>query len=310
MLQTLFRPWVVGLEHVPDEGAAILASNHLSFSDSLFLPLVLSRRLTFVAKAEYFNSPGLKGAATAKFFTTVGQVPVDRSGGNASSGALEAGLRILKRGDLFGIYPEGTRSPDGRLHRGKTGVARLALAAGVPVIPVAMIDTDRVQPIGRKLPNIHRVGVVFGKPLDFSRYEGMESDPLVLRAITDEIMYELMQLSGQEYVDEYAATVKQRAAALLRTAATEVENITAEVQERARDFGELTRTRTAELAARLRETRHNDATDDGPSPSQEESSSQRQPSDKSLSDEKLSTDKPVSSTALNTDPTDTSVQTE
>jgi 1-acyl-sn-glycerol-3-phosphate acyltransferase len=213
LLRVFFRPWVTGLENVPAKGGAILASNHLSFSDSFFLPLVLPRRVTFLAKADYFTGRGIKGRLTAGFFRGLGQVPVDRGGGKASDAALNTGLRILGQGELMGIYPEGTRSPDGRLYRGKTGVARMALEAGVPVLPVAMIDTHKVQPIGSKMPKIGRVGVVIGKPLDFSRYDGMADDRFVQRSVTDEIMYELMRLSGQEYADVYAATMKERMAA-------------------------------------------------------------------------------------------------
>lgn len=216
ILFTVFRPWVKGVEHVPATGGAILASNHLSFSDSIFLPLVLERRLTFLAKADYFTGHGLKGRAKRAFFNLSGQLPIDRSGGSASDAALTTGLKVLRRGQLLGIYPEGTRSLDGRLYRGKTGVARMALEGRVPVIPVAMIGTDKVQPIGRKIPHLGRVGIVIGQPLDFSRYEGMEGDRFVLRSITDEIMYALMELSGQEYVDVYASTMKERLAAAKR----------------------------------------------------------------------------------------------
>ncbi len=216
ILRALFRPWVRGIENVPDSGPAILVSNHLSFSDSFFLPLVVPRRITFLAKADYFTGRGIKGRLTAGFFRGVGQVPVDRSGGEASEAALRAGLKVLSGGNLLGIYPEGTRSPDGRLYRGKTGVARMALEGKVPVLPVVMVGTDKVQPIGRKVPSIKRVGVIVGAPLDFSRYEGMESDRLVLRSITDEIMYELMRLSGQQYVDVYAATMKEQLAEAVR----------------------------------------------------------------------------------------------
>jgi 1-acyl-sn-glycerol-3-phosphate acyltransferase len=208
VLRTLFRPWVEGAEHIPADGAAIFASNHLSFSDSIFLPLVVPRKITFLAKADYFTGKGVKGRLTAGFFSGVGQVPIDRSGGAASEAALRTAKRILSEGNLLGLYPEGTRSPDGRLYRGKTGIARMALEAGVPVIPVAMINTDVVQPTGKKIPNLGRVGVRIGKPLDFSRYAGMEGDRFVLRSITDEIMYELMLLSGQEYVDQYATKAK------------------------------------------------------------------------------------------------------
>ncbi|MGF1647039.1 MAG: lysophospholipid acyltransferase family protein [Kineosporiaceae bacterium] len=213
VLRSLFRPWVRGAEHVPVTGGAILASNHLSFSDSIFLPLVLRRRVTFLAKNEYFTGPGIKGRLQRMFFTSVGQVPIDRSGAEASAPALASGLRLLQRGQVLGLYPEGTRSPDGRLYRGKTGVARLALESRVPVLPVAMIGTDKVQPIGSRLPSIRRVGIIIGRPLDFSRYDGLADDRFVQRSVTDEIMYELMRLSGQEYVDEYATVVKDRLAA-------------------------------------------------------------------------------------------------
>jgi 1-acyl-sn-glycerol-3-phosphate acyltransferase len=213
LLRLVYRPWVEGLEHIPAEGAAIVASNHLSFSDSLFMPLVAPRRVTFLAKSDYFTGSGVKGWLTRVFFRGVGQVPVDRSGGKASEAALRAGLKVLRRGDLLGIYPEGTRSPDGRLYRGKTGVARMALEAKVPVIPVAMIDTDKMQPPGRLIPKVMRHGMRFGKPMDFSRYDGMEEDRYVLRSVTDEIVYALMELSGQEYVDIYAQRAKAEIAA-------------------------------------------------------------------------------------------------
>jgi 1-acyl-sn-glycerol-3-phosphate acyltransferase len=211
-LKLVFRPHVEGAEHVPASGAAILASNHLSYSDWLFMPLTLPRRVTFVAKAEYFTTPGIKGWFQKKFFSGAGQVPIDRSGASAAEGALASARTILEEGDLFGIYPEGTRSHDGRLYRGKTGVARLALETRVPVIPIAVLGTDVVAPPGRKFGTFTRPGVRFGKPLDFSRYEGMENDRYILRAITDEIMYEIMQLSGQEYVDLYASKAKEATA--------------------------------------------------------------------------------------------------
>jgi 1-acyl-sn-glycerol-3-phosphate acyltransferase len=206
----MFRPWVRGSEKIPSDGAAILASNHLSFSDSIFLPLMLRRPVVFLAKSEYFTGKGLKGTLTRWFFIGTGQLPIDRSGGKASEAALNTGLRVLSQNQLLGIYPEGTRSPDGRLFRGRTGIARMVLEAKVPVFPVAMIDTEKVQPIGRRLPRIRRIGVVVGEPLDFSRFAGMEGDRLVLRAVTDEISYELMKLSGQEYIDVYATTLKNQ----------------------------------------------------------------------------------------------------
>jgi len=223
VLKVLFRPWVEGEENIPETGPAIFASNHLSFSDSVFLPLVVPRKMTFLAKADYFNSPGLKGRLTAAFFKGIGQLPVDRSGGRASEAALKQGLAVLGRGDLLGIYPEGTRSPDGRLYRGRTGVARMALEAKVPVIPVAMIGTDEAQPTGKLLPKIMRIGIRVGTPLDFSRYEGMEDDRFVLRSITDEIMYALMELSGQEYVDMYATSMKDRIVRAARNKARELQ---------------------------------------------------------------------------------------
>jgi len=210
LLKVLFRPWVRGAEKIPADGAAILASNHLSFSDSIFLPLMLRRPVVFLAKSEYFTGKGIKGTLSRWFFKGTGQLPIDRSGGKASEAALNTGLRVLSQGQLLGIYPEGTRSPDGRLFRGRTGIARMVLEAKVPVFPVAMIDTEKVQPIGRKLPRIRRIGVVVGEPLDFSRFSGMEGDRLVLRAVTDEIIYELMKLSGQEYIDVYASTLKEK----------------------------------------------------------------------------------------------------
>ncbi len=213
-LKLAFRPWVEGIENVPAEGPAILASNHLSFSDSFFLPAVLDRKVTFIAKAEYFTSPGVKGRLTAAFFKGVGQLPVDRSGGRgAGEAAIKSGIEVLERGELFGIYPEGTRSPDGRLYRGKPGgLARVALATGAPVIPVAMIDTEKVQPPGKIVPKMIRPGIRIGKPLDFTRYQGMEGDRFILRSVTDEVMYEIMKLSGQEYVDIYATAAKRQIA--------------------------------------------------------------------------------------------------
>ncbi|MDI2126128.1 lysophospholipid acyltransferase family protein [Yinghuangia seranimata] len=212
LLRLFFRPTVEGKEHVPDRGPAILASNHLSFSDSFFLPAMLPRRVTFLAKMDYFTGRGVKGRLTAAFFKGVGQLPVDRTGGSASEAALNAGLKVLKHDQLLGIYPEGTRSPDGRLYRGKTGIARMALESGAPVIPVVMIDTEKIQPPGKVIPKVMRVGIKIGEPLDFSRYEGMEDDRFILRSITDEIMYALMELSGQEYVDVYAADAKKAVA--------------------------------------------------------------------------------------------------
>lgn len=211
-LRLLARPTIEGAENVPPEGGAILASNHLAVADSFFLPLLLPRRVAFLAKREYFTAPGLIGRLKKMFFTGMGQVPVDRSGGSAAVAVMATSIRLLQEGNLLGIYPEGTRSPDGKLYKGKTGVARMALDAGVPVVPVAMIGTDRVNPIGSKIWRPRRVHIKIGEPLDFSRYAGMSGDRFIERSMTDELMYELMVLSGQTYVDMYAASVKERAA--------------------------------------------------------------------------------------------------
>lgn len=215
LLRIFFRPWIEGEENIPAEGAAIIASNHLSFSDSFFFPALIKRRVTFIAKAEYFTTPGIKGRLTAAFFKGVGQLPVDRSGvRGAGEAAIRSAIAVLDQGELFGVYPEGTRSPDGKLYRGKVGgLARVALATGAPVIPVAMIDTEKVQPPGQVIPNFGiRPGIRIGRPLDFSRYHGMENDRFILRSVTDEVMYEIMRLSGQEYVDIYATAAKRQIA--------------------------------------------------------------------------------------------------
>ncbi|MCX4694630.1 1-acyl-sn-glycerol-3-phosphate acyltransferase [Streptomyces sp. NBC_01408] len=208
LLRLLFRPRIEGLENIPTEGAAIIAGNHLSFSDHFLMPAILKRRITFLAKAEYFTGPGVKGRLTAAFFRSAGQIPVDRSGKDAGQAALREGLGVLAKEELLGIYPEGTRSHDGRLYKGKVGVAAMALGAGVPVVPCAMVGTFEIQPPGQKIPKIRRVTIRFGEPMDFSRYAGLEGERAVLRAVTDEIMYAILGLSGQEYVDRYAAEVK------------------------------------------------------------------------------------------------------
>ena len=209
LLTFLGRPKVEGLEHVPLSGPVILASNHLAVADSFFLPLVVRRRITFLAKSEYFAGTGLKGRFLAWFYTVAGQVPIDRADADAAQAALHTAERILGQGKLLGMYPEGTRSPDGRLYKGKTGLARLALQTGVPVIPVAMIGTDVVNPPGSRMWRFGRVTVRFGEPMDFSRFDGLAGNRFIERAVIDEVMYELMKLSGQEYVDIYAATIKQ-----------------------------------------------------------------------------------------------------
>ena len=207
---SVFRPWVRGRENVPESGPVIFASNHLSFIDSVFLPLVVDRPIRFLAKSEYFTGRGAKGWLIKRFFLAIGQLPIDRSGGQASQASLHGGLEHLAEGGQLGIYPEGTRSPDGRLYRGRTGVARMILDSGAIVVPVAMVDTEKAMPTGTLIPKVRRIGVVFGEPLDFSRFEGLESDRFVLRSITDEIMYELARIGGQEYTDVYATSVKKR----------------------------------------------------------------------------------------------------
>jgi 1-acyl-sn-glycerol-3-phosphate acyltransferase len=199
LLRYFYSVRVEGLEHVPAKGGAVLASNHLSFCDSIFLPLVLHRRVTFAAKAEYFDD-----RRTAWFFRAMGQIPIERSGGAASQRAMDQAREVLASGGLFGIYPEGTRSLDGRLHKGHTGVARQALACRVPVIAVAMVGTADIQPVGRRPRLFMPVTIRFSRPLTFERFYDRPSDPLALRQITDEVMFELRELSGQEYVDRYA----------------------------------------------------------------------------------------------------------
>ncbi|GGL06179.1 1-acyl-sn-glycerol-3-phosphate acyltransferase [Salinibacterium xinjiangense] len=216
LIKTVFRPWIVGLENIPKTGGVILASNHLSVIDSIFLPLLIDRRIYFLAKSDYFTGKGLKNWATKHFLLGTGMLPIDRSGGKASEASLNMGLAVIAKGNVLGIYPEGTRSPDGKMYRGRTGVARMILEGHVPVVPVAMIDTEKVMPVGSTLPKVRRIGVVFGEPLDFSRFEGMESDRFILRSITDEIMYELSRISGQEYVDVYASSVKEKKASRSR----------------------------------------------------------------------------------------------
>lgn len=200
-LMSAFRPKVKGLRNVPGKGPVIIASNHLSFSDSIFMPLVVPRKVTFLAKSEYFTSPGPKGLLKKLTFIALGQVPVDRSGGRRSEAALLTGLKILAEGNCLGIYPEGTRSPDGRLYKGRTGIARLAIESGAAIIPVAMSNTDKIQPTGKVIPNLHRVGMIFGEAMYF---DGDSTDLQYLRVVTDQIMKKIQEMSGQEYIDIYA----------------------------------------------------------------------------------------------------------
>ncbi|MFI1017092.1 lysophospholipid acyltransferase family protein [Streptomyces sp. NPDC020965] len=207
-LRLMFRARVEGVENIPGSGPVILAGNHLTFIDSMIMPLACPRPVYFIGKDEYVTGKGIKGKVMAWFFTGVGMIPVDRDGANGAVAALNTGRRMLEDGRVFGIYPEGTRSPDGRLYRGRTGIARLTLMTGAPVVPFAVIGTDKLQPGGSGLPRPGRVTVRFGAPMEFSRYEGMGRDRYVLRAITDSVMTEVMRLSGQEYVDMYATKAK------------------------------------------------------------------------------------------------------
>ena len=202
----IFRPKVSGLRHVPSNGPVIIASNHLSFSDSIFMPLVVPRSVTFLAKSEYFTSPGFKGFIKKITFIALGQVPVDRYGGKRSEAALLTGLKLLKDNHCIGIYPEGTRSPDGRLYKGRTGIARMAIESGAPIIPVAMFNTAEIQPTGQIVPKVRRVEMVFGEPMYFT---GDSTDQAVLRTATNQIMEKIAELSKQEYVPNmYASEAK------------------------------------------------------------------------------------------------------
>jgi 1-acyl-sn-glycerol-3-phosphate acyltransferase len=203
-IKLIYRPWIDGKENIPETGPVILASNHLSVADHYFLGLTTKRHIATMAKIEYFTGAGVKGKLISSTVKALGQVAVDRSGGRKSAASLEPSLEVLAEDRVFAIFPEGTRSPDGRLYRGKPGVARLALASGAPVIPVGLIGTEKVLPIGESRPRVAPVGVRVGKPLDFTRYKGMENDRVVIRAVTDEVMDAIRRLTGQEYVDKYA----------------------------------------------------------------------------------------------------------
>jgi 1-acyl-sn-glycerol-3-phosphate acyltransferase len=204
LLRLIYRPKARGLENIPAEGPVILAANHVSFLDSMFIPLLVKRPVVYLGKADYFDKK-----RTRWFFKSANVIPVRREGGTAGEAAIQAGVRELKKGMVVGIYPEGTRSPDGRLYRGKTGVARMALLASAPVIPVGVLGTREVQPPDRKMPKLGgKIEVVYGKPLRFDRFEGRDRDRFVLRSVTDEVLYEIMMITGQEYVDEYASKVK------------------------------------------------------------------------------------------------------
>jgi 1-acyl-sn-glycerol-3-phosphate acyltransferase len=212
LVRATWRPTVEGLHHVPATGPVIVASNHLSFFDSVVIPVVVPRKVVFLAKSDYFTGTGVKGSLVRAWFEGLGMLPVDRDDTKAAIASLDTALAVLEKGEAFGIYPEGTRSRDGRLYRGRTGVAHLALTSGCPVVPVGLRGTEDIQPVGSNRPRLGRVDVTvrFGEPLDFSRFAGMVGDRYILRSITDEIMVALQRLGEQQYDDVYASTVKDR----------------------------------------------------------------------------------------------------
>ncbi|KQV04591.1 MULTISPECIES: 1-acyl-sn-glycerol-3-phosphate acyltransferase [unclassified Kitasatospora] len=201
--KALYRPVIEGLENVPRDGGVILASNHLSFIDSVVIPLTAPRRVYFLAKAEYFTGTGLKGALSRALFNALNAVPVERGDIKTAQAALDSALEILHEGKAFGIYPEGTRSLDGRLYRGKTGVAWLALTAGVPVVPVALEGPADILPVGKRIPRLRKVTVRFGEPLHFDELHGQARSARARREVTDQVMAAIHQLSGQELAEVY-----------------------------------------------------------------------------------------------------------
>jgi len=203
LARAIYRPEVHGADNVPRTGPVIIAANHRAAVDTFVIPVVTPRPVSFLAKAEYFTGRSPKSRLMAAFLRALHYVPVERGNALAGMAALESARKVLEAEGAFGIYPEGTRSLDGRLHRGHTGVGALALATGAKVVPVALSGTEKMLPIGKKLPRLAKVSIRFGEPLDFSRYEGMESSPAIRRAVTDEIMYAILELSGAEYVDRY-----------------------------------------------------------------------------------------------------------
>ena len=209
----IWRPTITGREHIPRTGGVILASNHLSFIDSFAIPIASPRPVSFLAKSDYFTGTGVMGAIRRGFFVGSQAIPVDRHSSRAAQESLELALEVLKEGRAFGIYPEGTRSRDGRLYRGRTGLAWLALTAGVPVVPVGLVGTDKVQPVGSRLPSLAKVRVAFGRPISPERYAGMPAGQ-ARRELTDEVMTAIAALSGQERVDAYNELPPESGAAL------------------------------------------------------------------------------------------------
>lgn len=212
-LRVYNRPTIEGAEHVPDEGPVILVSNHQAVMDSFYLPLMLPRQIQFPAKKEYFTAPGFKGRVQKFFFTSVGQIPMDRTSKDAGEALLDAASGVLANGDVFGIYPEGTRSPDGRIYRGRTGMARVAMATGAPIVLTAMIGTRNANPIGTSIPRPAKVRIKISEPIDpheWARENGFDPESReVMRPFTDFVMHELSELSGYPYVDVYASEVKK-----------------------------------------------------------------------------------------------------
>ncbi|MBD2763394.1 MULTISPECIES: 1-acyl-sn-glycerol-3-phosphate acyltransferase [unclassified Candidatus Sulfotelmatobacter] len=254
VVNTVYRPKAIGLENVPSQGAAILASNHLSISDSVFMPVAVPRQVYFLAKSEYFTGPGVKGKVVGAFFRAINQIPMDRNGGKASAKALSAGGQALQDGKLLGIYPEGTRSPDGRLYRGKIGVARLALETGAPVVPIAMVGTDKIQPLGSKFPDPRKAKVttIFGQPLDFSRFKGRHGDHALLREVTDQIMAAIQELSGQETAAVYAANYKKELAEHKREQfKTQVKDAAESAREKGRSMSATVSQQAEQLGSKL-----------------------------------------------------------
>ena len=212
-LRMVVRPDVIGADHIPASGPAILASNHLSVIDSIYLPLMVERPVSFAAKSEYFTGTRLRDRAVGAYLRATNQLSTDRTGGAAAMDMLEAALAHLRSGELFGIYPEGTRSPDGRLYRGRTGVGYLALHSGAPVVPVAMVGTDKILPPGQRIPRPGKIEIRIGKPLDFAEFRGQPAGARQRRAVTDQVVNAIQQLSGQEFVPMYASARKEEIAA-------------------------------------------------------------------------------------------------